>query len=201
MRALREIWRWTPSVLTNTIASFLTTKPRIGQRVSGWTGRVANSKGGGRAVQLLPDLVRHRSRSSLARSRSNCGCAHVAITTIRAPLSLALVIGLADWSATIRLRVEHQGAAVHVHQGLTLAPLHRLASVVVSRSAAFRRFHALILSLSKFGCRARPRWARLPSDALAVQHDEVVVDAGEQAAVALGAEVAVDRALRRQVLR
>ena len=45
------------------------------------------------------------------------------------------------------------------------------------------------------------RGRRVPPGALAVQHDEMMVDAGEQAIVVPSAEVAIDRALRRQVLR
>src|SRR5918994_6508649 len=71
------------------------------------------------------------------------------------------------------LRFEDESAPVHVDEGLPLAPLHVLASIVAVRSSALGCFDALAV---KYCGRRRC----IPTDPLAVGHDQMVVDTRKQ---------------------
>jgi hypothetical protein len=93
-----------------------------------------------------------------------------------------------------RMGVQDQPAPVGVHHRVALAAHDLLARVVAARSAALGRPHAL-------GVDHRRRRARPAPGALAVEHDEMVVQALQHAAVAQAREPAVDRPPRREALR
>lgn len=60
----------------------------------------------------------------------------------------------------VRLRGEHQGAAIRVHQGLTVATLHLLARVVAPWPAAFVVFRLRVSSTAAVGEASRPTRSR-----------------------------------------
>lgn len=92
-----------------------------------------------------------------------------------------------------RMVVERQPAAVGVHHRVPLAALDLLARVVAARAAALGGLDALAVD-------HRRRRAGLATGALAVEHDEVMVDRLEHAAIAQPDEPAVDRAPGRETV-
>ena len=67
------------------------------------------------------------------------------------------------------MHVQLQGTTVCIHQRVSLAALDLLACIVAPDTAAFSGLDALAVDN---GC----RWARLSSDPLSIEHDEVMVD-------------------------
>ena len=84
--------------------------------------------------------------------------------------------------------------ALSIGEDVALAALDLLARIIAPRSAAFRGFDALAVD-------PRRRRAGLATGALAVEHDEVMVDRLEHAAIAQPDEPAVDRALEIRASR
>jgi hypothetical protein len=89
--------------------------------------------------------------------------------------------------------LKHKGAAVGVDPGVALSTLDLLAGVIATRPAGFSGLDALAVD-------HRRRRAGLTPDPLSIAHDQMVVEAGEEALAAKAQEPAIDRGRRRDIL-
>ncbi len=130
---------------------------------------------------LCPRHGRQRRTGDAARATG----AAIALKTSGAP---SLYWMSADWTTTITIRPRVSAMIV------SLAPIDLLARIIARNPAAFRGLDALAVDHT----RRRPCLAAFE---LPRAHDQQVVDALPQAAVAPSVEVALDRGERRKVLR
>ena len=90
------------------------------------------------------------------------------------------------------MRFDKQGPAVGVDERVALAAVDLFSRIIAARPAGFGGLDALAVDNGR--CRRG-----LPADALAVGHDQGVVDLLKHAAVAKGREPAIDRLPGRKI--
>ena len=109
----------------------------------------------------------------------------------RSPQKRSAAVAILD---ARRMRFEHQATPVRVDEGMALAPVDLLSSIVTAWPAGLSRLCAL-------GVDDRTRRAGLASDPLPIELDEGVIDPLEAAFVPKLCKPSIDRAPRGQIAR